>query len=301
MKLRLRGQEYGGVARNHWRTVNERLDPEVDHHEIYRNVVGYEFPWDTLQALSFALFRTYAVPEIGKLLDATGAFAGDAQRRYDDTILLLEPPARHGFADPRARAAVRRINRMHRSYHIPNDQMRYVLSTFVVVPKRWLDEYGKRPLTPIELRASVNYYRELGRHMGIREIPETYEEFATLMDSYEADHFAYDDASRRVADATMRLLTTFYPRPLASLIDMFSRALMDLPLLRAFGYEPPPAGFVALARAGLRARGQVLRAFPARSSPVEVEHQRRIRGYPNGYVIERLGTFPRFDKLSERA
>src|SRR6478672_170270 len=100
---------------------------------------------------------------------------------------------------------------MHRAYDIPDHEFRYVLSTFVVVPKRWLEDYGKRPLTPGELRASVNYYRTLGRHMNIPDLPETYEELARLMDDYEAEHFAFDPGARRVADATMALMATFHP------------------------------------------------------------------------------------------
>ena len=42
----------------------EELDPARDFAEIYRLMgTTYEFPWDMNQALSFALFRTYAVPE----------------------------------------------------------------------------------------------------------------------------------------------------------------------------------------------------------------------------------------------
>ena len=66
------------------------LDPAVDFREICRLMTTFEFPWDMNQALSFALFRTYAVPSIGRLLDETGAFARDTQKRYDDTVVLLD-------------------------------------------------------------------------------------------------------------------------------------------------------------------------------------------------------------------
>ncbi|WP_447644896.1 oxygenase MpaB family protein [Nocardioides zeae] len=193
----------------------QRLDPETAYVEIYRDLSQHEFWWDMVQSLSFALFRTYAVPSIGDLLDATGEFTDRRQQRYDDTVLLLDAPLVHGFESPEGRTAVRRINQMHRAYDIGNDDMRYVLSTFVVVPKRWIDDFGRRPLTEVELRASVNYYRALGRHMAIRDVPTTYDGFADLMDSYEAEHFAFSPGSRRVADALVELATTFYPRPFA--------------------------------------------------------------------------------------
>jgi hypothetical protein len=281
-----------GMRRDHWRVRNDRLDPETDYAEIVRNLATHEFPWDTIQALSFALFRTYAVPGIGRLLDETGAFADDVQKRYDDTALLLEPPGLLGFDHPDARTAIRRINQMHRSYDIPNHQMRYVLSTFVVVPKRWNDDYGKRPLTRNEIDATVNYYRTLGKHLAIADIPETFEGFEELMDSYEAEHFAFDDGARRVADVTLGLVTTFYPRPLRRAVEVFSRSLMDEPLLRAFRYDAPHPAVVRACRAALRARGRLLGWFPPRRRPKLVEDFAWVRSYPDGYDLAQLGTFP---------
>src|SRR3954454_1348209 len=236
------------MRRDHWKSRNDALDPATDYVEISRNLVMHEFPWDMNQALSFALFRTYAVPGIGRLLDETGEFTGAVQKRYDDTALLLEPPTRLGFEHAEAKAAIRRINAMHRAYDIPNDQLRYVLSTFVVIPKRWMDDYGKRPFTTNEVEATVQYYRVLGRHMNIKDLPETYAAFEELMDSYEAEHFGYDAGGRRVADSTLALMAGFQPRVARPVMGIFSRALMDPPLRAAFGYDDPPAAVVALSR-----------------------------------------------------
>ncbi|WP_243059351.1 oxygenase MpaB family protein [Nocardioides sp. SR21] len=280
------------MRRDHWKSRNDALDPATDYVEISRNVVMHEFPWDMNQALSFALFRTYAVPGIGRLLYETGQFTEAVQKRYDDTALLLEPPTRVGFEHPEAKAAIRRINAMHRAYDIPNDEFRYVLSTFVVVPKRWMDDYGKRPFTANEIEASVQYYRVLGRHMNIKDVPETYAGFEELMDSYEAEHFAYDEGARQVADSTLALMQTFYAKPLQKPAGLFARALMDQPLRDAFRYDAPPLAVQSLSRAALKARGVALRAFPARRRPKLIEDISWIRSYPDGYDVEQLGTFP---------
>ncbi|WES64304.1 oxygenase MpaB family protein [Microbacter sp. GSS18] len=280
------------MRRDHWRRVNEALDPETDFVEIYGNLVMREFPWDMNQSLSFALFRTYAVPGIGRLLDETGEFTKRTQKRYDDTALLLEVPTRLGFADPEARSAIRRVNLMHRAYDIPDHEFRYVLSTFVVVPKRWVDAYGKRPFTEGELTASVNYYRTLGKHMNIPDVPDTYDGFAELMDDYEAEHFAFDEGGRRVADATLALMLTFRPRAPKKVMHAFSRALMDDALLDAFGYDKPSRAVVALSRAGVRLRGRIDGLLPPNSEPTRVEDLPWIRSYPDGYRVDDLGTFP---------
>lgn len=280
------------MAKTLWRDRNDALDPETDYVEIYQNLALYEFTWDLTQSLSFALFRTYAVPSVGRLLYETGAFTGQVQKRYDDTALLLEAPFVHGFDSEVGKTAIRRINQMHRAYDISNEDFLYVLSTFVVVPKRWLDDYGWRTLSDNELRASVNYYRALGRHMGIKDIPETYDAFMHLMDDYEREHFDFDAGGRQVADSTLALMTTFYPRPLRRPVALFSRALMDKPLLDAFAYVEPSAAVRRASRLAMHARARVLRHVPSNRKPTYTADLARIKSYPDGYAVADLGTFP---------
>ena len=101
------------LSRDHWLRQIERLDPAADHQRIYAIMSRHEFPWDINQALSFALFRTYAVPSIGVLLHETGELTGRTQKRYDDTALLLDEMAEHGLGTQRGRQALRRMNQMH--------------------------------------------------------------------------------------------------------------------------------------------------------------------------------------------
>ncbi|KNE81286.1 MULTISPECIES: oxygenase MpaB family protein [Streptomyces] len=269
-----------------------QLDPERDFLRIYRLMAAYEFPWDITRALELALYRTYAVPRIGGLLARTGEFTDRPQKRYDDTALLLDAVMEHGFDSEDGRTALRRINRMHRSYDIGNDDMRYVLSTFVVVPKRWIDAYGWRRLTEHELRAMVAYYRTLGRHMGIQDIPETYAGFERCLDSYEAAHFAWDEGARRVSDATLGLMASWYPAPLAPLARGASMALLDDSLLRAFRYAPPKPAVRAAVRGALRLRGRAVRLLPPRGKPHYARQNPQIKGYRDGYRLAELGTFP---------
>ncbi|MDR7300847.1 oxygenase MpaB family protein [Haloactinomyces albus] len=282
------------MQRYEWRDRIESMDPEHDFHEIYRIVVAHEFPWDMNQSLSFALYRTYAVPGIGALLARTGEFTERTRKRYDDTGLILDAVLEHGFTSDTGRSAIRRMNRMHRAYSISNDEMRYVLCTFVVTPIRWMDAYGWRPFTETERIASANYYRELGRHMNIRDIPETHREFAELMDAYEAEHFGYDPGARAVADSTLALMTTLPPQHHAPawLMRRFAMALMDDALLRAFDYPRPSPLMRMLSRGALWLRGRFVRFLPPRTQPLYARQLPTIRSYPDGYDIDRIGTFP---------
>ncbi|MER6353512.1 oxygenase MpaB family protein [Streptomyces sp. NPDC001634] len=269
-----------------------RLDPEKDAREIYRLSAAYEFPWDYTRALELALYRTYAVPSIGRLLAETAELTDRTQKRYDDTALLLDTVVEHGFDSDEGRTAIRRINQMHRSYDISNEDMRYVLCTFVVMPKRWIDAYGWRRLSQHETVASVVHYSTLGRHLGIEDTPKTYEEFEAFLDAYEEAHFGWDPGARRVSDATLNLMASWYPRPLAPLLRLATRALLDDSLLQAFRYEPPSAATRALVRRAVRARGRLVRLMPPRHAPHYARQNWEIKGYPNGYRIADLGTHP---------
>ncbi|MCE5289601.1 MAG: DUF2236 domain-containing protein [Nocardiaceae bacterium] len=280
---------------------NAGLDPETDYEQINRNVGLYDFPWDGMQALGLALFRTYAVPSIGRLLHQTGEFETATQKRHDDTGLLLEIPGEKGLDSFDGRAAVRRINQMHHLYKISNDDMRYVLSTFVVVPTRWIEAYGWRKLSPDEVRAGVRYYQELGRRMGIKEIPQTYAEFAQFMDDYEAEYFGFDQGGRQVADATLDLLASFYPLIPNRMMKHFSRCLMDRPLLDAFHYDVPSALSRWLARQSLVLRGRFVALLPARKRPKYLRDRRRVRSYPHGFDLADLGSRAVHDVISRKS
>ncbi len=220
---------------------------------------------------------------------ATGEFEHHTHKRYADTGLILDAVVEHGFGSSTGRSAIRRMNQMHGAYGISNDDMRYVLSTFVVVPMRWMDRFGWRPMSESERVASANHYRELGRHMNIKDAPVTYQEFAALMDDYEREHFAFSPGGRAVSDATLRLLAEFYPRPVRGLVRRSTVALLDPPLREAFHYPEPSRLVRAVTVGGLRARAAVERRLPSRRDPVHVRELREFAIYPGGYRVEDSG------------
>jgi hypothetical protein len=243
------------------------------------------------QALSFASYRTYAAQSIGGLLARTGELTVRTQKRYDDTALLLERVLRSWFDSNDGRTALRRINQMHHAFDISDDDFRYVLSTFVVVPRRWIDRFGWRQLSEAEVRASVLYYRDLGHHMGIRGIPASYPGFEELLEAYEADHFRRDEAALTVSEATLQLMTTFQPNHLlpASVSRRIALASMDDRLVEAFGYPHPTALERRAMETGLRLRGRVVGLLPPRRTARWVEGMSHARSYPTGVATELLG------------
>ena len=266
----------------------QKLDPERDHQEIYRLTTGYEFPWDTVRALEIALYRTYCVPSISALLDKTGEFRLRTQKRYDDTAIIVAEMAQWGYDSERGREAQRRMNRIHSQFNISNDDYLYVLSTFIYEPIRWIDKFGWRKLSEQERLAAYYYYREVGRRMNIKNIPPSYEEFEQFNRDYERDHFRYADTNRAIGSATRNLFAAWFPGITAPLVKLGIYAMLDEPLLEAFGFPRPPGFMRTLAGTSLMLRGKFVRFLPPRQEG-HFFTMGRIRTYPNGYKISDLG------------
>jgi hypothetical protein len=265
-----------------------RLDPERDCQRIVHLDTCYEFPFDTVRSLEFALFRTFASPAVAKLLDSTGEFGARAQRRYDDTDLILSTIAEYGYDDPRGRAAIRRMNQIHGRFQIANDDFLYVLSTFVLEPIRWNARFGWRRVVEQERLAAFHFWRRVGTMMNIREIPERYEELERFNVEYERDRFRYTEASARVGEAAREMFLRWFPGLPRRIGRPLLAAIMDEPLLGAIGFERPPRAARVLVEGALRARARAVRVLPSRRRPT-LRTALRHRTYPDGYRIEELG------------
>ncbi|MFD6566881.1 oxygenase MpaB family protein [Micromonospora profundi] len=281
-------------GRHHWLRRIEALDPVRDHHEIYRISIGYEFPFDYQRALELALLRTYCVPGISALLDATGEFRLRAQQRYDDTALLMAEMAEHGYDSPRGRQALKAINRAHHRYAISNDDMLYVLSTFVYEPIDWLDRFGWRRLHEHERLAAFHYYRAVGARMGIRDVPDDFDAFLDFKREYERATFRYDPANQRIAAHTLDLFASWYPRPLRRAARLGVLALLPAELRAAFGLPAAPRWVSAVVTYGLRGRAAAVRLMPPRGTSrlTIAPDNRTYPGYPHGYEPSDLGAPP---------
>jgi hypothetical protein len=264
------------------------LDPLRDHQRIVRLSMRQDFPFDSTRALELALFRTFASPRISSLLDRSGEFSRDAQKRYDDTDLLVSELMEHGHDSERGRASLRRINQLHGRFDIPNDDYLYVLSTFVFEPIRWNARFGWRKLTPAECQAYFRFWREVGRRMGIREIPERMDALEAFSRAYEREHFQYAESNYRVGCHTRDMLAGWFPRPLRPMVRQAMYALMDNELLKAFGFPRPWPGMRPLVIIAMKSRAMLLRMLPRRRKPL-LRTAMRHREYPHGYEIQKLG------------
>ncbi|MBD2257067.1 oxygenase MpaB family protein [Pseudanabaena sp. FACHB-2040] len=264
------------------------LDPVQDCSEICRQIAGYEFPWDVTKALEIALFRTFCVPSVGKLLDATGEFHHHPQKRYDDTGLIISSILKWGYDSEQGQAAIGRMNRIHAHFPIRNEDYLYVLSTFIYEPIRWIERFGWRQLSEGEKQSLFQSWLHVGQQMGIQDIPATYDQFERFNQDYETQHFRYSEATRRVGESTLTLFLSWFPAFLRPALKPVVYALLDDVMLAAFGFPAANPRLRQLLETLLRWRGRILRYLPPRKRPYFYVDMPQ-RSYPQGYTLEDLG------------
>jgi len=181
------------------------------------------------------------------------------------------------------------MNSLHGRFQIANDDFRYVLSTFIFEPIRWIDRFGWRQMVEQERLGLFYFWSEVGKRMNIQDLPQSFAEYERFNVEYEQSRFRYSEASRRTAEATRNLfLSWLLPKPLWKLGEPFVYALMDDRLCAAFGFPAPSKLTRGLVETSLRFRARFARHLPERRQPF-FRSEMRHRSYPDGYKTEELG------------
>lgn len=281
---------------------------------IVRNLLVWEDPFLFRISLEFALFKTYAVPSISKLLHRTRETAARSLKRYDDTDLILRSIMESGIESERGQRAMGRMNYIHSIYAITNDDFLYVLSAFVMEPPIFFDRFGWRRFTDAEKEALFNLWTKIGTQMGIRSIPSNLLELSAWTDAYEAREMKFAATNMAVATPTMNLLLSIFPPCLKGLGRHAVVGLIDDRLACSLGFKRDfvarllghaVTGLLLLRAACLRwlmppRRSGVRRTFEEASGPAQacnacgdelLRTQFNVYGnsYPDGYRISELG------------
>ena len=256
--------------------------------------------------------RTYAIPSISKLLNETSQFETVCGKRYDDTSLLLEEMNNNPLTSERSIEALQRLNAIHNMYsnRISNDDMLYVLSVFILEPKKWIDKYEWRTLSGEEYQAIFIHWKGIGERMGIRDIPDTVSEFDAWSEAYEEKYMKYAKSNTLVGDATIGLFLSIAPTFMHSFGKQAAYCLMDKRLRAAMGYPSEIISWLqSILEFTLRLRKVCIRYLclpriisnqrvpfgsgEARSlCPMMPRHHVYEKTYKNGYLTANLGTAP---------
>ncbi|KAK4703145.1 hypothetical protein P7C70_g3074, partial [Phenoliferia sp. Uapishka_3] len=256
------------------------------------------------KALEFALFKTYGIKTISDLLLHTTEFKDPAKagKRYVDTSLLivafivfpLSGPE-SGAAkvdgrpvDPRSAVAVARINYLHGLWasKISNDDLLYTLSTFILEPNVWASQFEWRSLTPVEEMAWHVFFSEIGRRMGIKNIPSEISELQDWAEEYEIANMNPDETCAQVASATTRLLLHNVPFFARGFGEKIVACLLYDRLRESIMVRAPPALLRIIVRSALCIRGFIIRNFflPRRESDKVSIFPLDAPAFPEGFT-----------------
>lgn len=250
----------------------------------------YDFPADAKLGANLAFYRVFAIPHIAELLVKSGEMTRrPAKRAYDTGLVIFELIA-SGVDHPRGREMVRLLNGVHRPWPIAQEDFTYVLCAFIVVPLRWIDRRGWRPLLPAEREAAAQFYSELGRRMGIRHLPSGYADAERLLDAFELRHRGPSPAARQLMSATQGVIDRRLPRMLRARAAWLTSALLDEPTLSAaLGLPRAPLAARRLVGLSYRLRNVVTRCRRPPTDPWFVPGRPAGTVYPDGYRLGDLG------------
>lgn len=276
-RLRTTLEDYPYTTRRSYASMTSE-----DAFYIQQRLGELEFPFIFEKALQFALFRTYGIPTISKLLVQTSQFSeqATASKRYADTSVLIAEFAGYHPKSPRAIEAIGRMNFIHSHYQrsgkILDDDMLYTLSLFALEPIRWIARYEWRELDEFEKAAVGTFWKGVGDAMGVKfdklkgggkgggwtDGLQWLEEVEEWAQAYEKRCMVPDENNRKTAEQTVTILLWTVPQFLKPYGKKIVSVLMDDRLRKAMMYESSPTIFDD------RGRVLTIRLLVTRNPPV---------------------------------
>lgn len=209
--------------------------------EISKILAELDCPYISRTSLSFALFQTYSVPTISKLLIKTGRLnqSSCVGRRAEDTVCLLAELQTFGLFSQRGSTAISRINFLHSIYStsISQDDMLFTLSLFIFEPLRLIDEFEWRTSTELEKHSRFVLWSHIGQKMGIKHIPKTPEELVDWLKVYKSKSVVFDQSNVSLGEATINLFTKPYPNFLKPFLRKSIIYFLPEDIREAFGWS----------------------------------------------------------------
>ncbi|KAJ6014657.1 hypothetical protein N7540_009248 [Penicillium herquei] len=231
-----------------------------DAFEIQSSLAELEFPFTFSTSIFFALFKTYGIPSISKLLVATGELANptSSSKRVADTGVLITEIVLNKPHSTRNLDAIARMNWLHDRYRrarkIKDEDMLYTLSLFVLEPVRWTEKFEWRSLLDIERCALAVYWKIMGEIMDIpyevlpsaksgwRDGLHWLEELETWSKGYDNQNTVPGEHNNTLALSTLKIGLTNVPPPWLSQTALYTAIILRKFLIRHF-FLPRPHFF----------------------------------------------------------
>ncbi|KAK5090910.1 hypothetical protein LTR05_001088 [Lithohypha guttulata] len=259
----LRFQRIKSMKRKHGFGTPPRPDlsamTDQEAYEIQSEIAEAEFPALFEKGLQLALFRTYGIPSISRLLVQTAQLSTgeNVAKRYADTAVIITEIYSNKPNHARSIEAFARLNYLHGHYlkqgRIGNDDMLYTLALFMNHPVEWINKYEWRQLTDLEVCAAATFHKSMGEAMEISYdvLPGSRNGWKDGLQFYrELDHWAKDYEEKNMlphkdnyltAIKTQELLLSTVPSFTHGLVVQMIAAAMDDRLRNAIMFEPSHA------------------------------------------------------------
>ncbi|ROT36297.1 hypothetical protein SODALDRAFT_335389 [Sodiomyces alkalinus F11] len=244
---------------------------------IVRYIIEREFPMFYELALQFALFKTYGIGSISKLIMATKNLADPVHsfKRYEDTVIIFGEFSLFPPSSKRALNAIARMNYLHSPYkaagRISNEDFLYTLAVAVLEPIRFIRLYEWRPLTDMEVCALGTFWKSIGDAMEIeyhghlagagawRDGIEFVEDIAAWAKSYETDVMKPADSNVQPSRQLLKMMIWHVPRFAKPFAEEVFYTLMGDRVRDAFLFPEPSVLASAVAYNALLLRRFTLR------------------------------------------
>ena len=250
---------------------------DQEAYEIQTEIAEAEFPALFEKGLQLALFRTYGIPSISKLLVQTAQLSTseNVAKRYADTAVIITEIYSNAPSGERGIEAFARLNYLHGHYikqgRISNDDMLYTLALFMNHPCEWINKYEWRQMTDMEVCAVATFHKSMGEALDIHfdVLPSSklgwadglqfYRELDAWAKKYEEKHMLPSKDNYDTAIKTRDLLFSTVPAFTHGLIGQVISAVMDDRLREAIMFEPAHSATHSLLSLFMSARRFFLR------------------------------------------
>lgn len=204
-------------------------------------------------------------------------------KRYADTTVLVGEFLVNDIDSERACVALNRMNWIHSRYSaIKMDQMVYTLCLLTCEALQWIDKYDWRQTTELEKHASWVFWYEVGRRMGLTDVPTSFEACAKFIEDFEEKNMFPSKDNAVIAKGVFALYASTVPAFLAPVVRAVITAFMESRLSGAFKLPAHPIHSVlqSFLRFLLAVRAQFVRHFMLpRYSTRQVFGEENAAGY----------------------
>ncbi len=204
-------------------------------------------------------------PRIADVLyrEGTGTILKNTRQRNFETLVFFGLIYEHGDG-PEGRRIIDRMQKIHSHFHIPNELYLYTLATLVCLPRRISERFaGDHGLSREELESQFQLWRRVGTLMGIKDIPQTQDEFLAWMLDHERKNFRYSPGAAAVVQALAEEWAQYwFPKPLQGWAEGLFHALIDPDLHGVLGVRKPTRWQTLAAKGAVNAYIQAVKVLP---------------------------------------